>query len=49
MTAMMTSCSNEKNAPEAQIGVNAGPAGKPAPFKEPVIQAFARFSTVSAA
>ena len=36
MTAMMTSCSNEKNAPEAQIGVNAGPDGKPAPYKEPV-------------
>ena len=36
MTAMMTSCSNQKKAPEAQIGANAGPDGKPAPFREPV-------------
>jgi FtsP/CotA-like multicopper oxidase with cupredoxin domain len=32
----MTSCSGEKRAPAPQAGVNAGPDGKPAPFKEPV-------------
>ncbi len=36
MTALMTSCSGEKRAPAPQAGVNAGPDGKPAPFKEPV-------------
>ena len=36
MTAMMTSCSNQKKAPEVQIGANAGPDGKPAPYREPV-------------
>ena len=36
MTAMMTSCSNQKKAPEAQIGANAGPDGRPAPYREPV-------------
>ncbi len=36
MTMTMTSCSKEKTAPTPQAGVNAGPNGKPAPFKEPV-------------
>ena len=36
MTAMMTACSRENTAPAPQAGVNAGPDGKPAPFKEPV-------------
>ena len=36
MTAMMTACSTEKSAPAPQAGVNAGPDGKPAPFREPV-------------
>ena len=36
MTAMMTSCSGEKKAPQPQSGVNAGPDGKPAAFREPV-------------
>ncbi|MGH3674481.1 MAG: multicopper oxidase domain-containing protein [Mycobacterium sp.] len=35
MAAMMTACTSGK-APDAQVGVNAGPDGKPAPFKEPV-------------
>ena len=34
-TALIASCSSEK-APEAVVGVNAGPDGKPAPFGEPV-------------
>ena len=36
MTAMMTACGKEKSAPAPQAGVNAGPDGKPAPFREPV-------------
>ena len=36
MTAMMTACSTQKTAPAPQAGVNAGPDGKPAPFREPV-------------
>ena len=36
MTAMMTSCSGEKKAPQPRSGVNAGPDGKPAAFREPV-------------
>lgn len=36
MTAMMTACSREMTAPAPQAGVNAGPDGKPAPFREPV-------------
>lgn len=36
MTAMMTACSKQSSAPAPQAGVNAGPEGKPAPFKEPV-------------
>ena len=36
VTAMMTACSRENTAPAPQAGVNAGPDGKPAPFKEPV-------------
>ena len=33
---MMTACSREKAAPVPRAGVNAGPDGKPAPFREPV-------------
>ena len=36
MTAMMTACGKEKTAPAPQAGINAGPDGKPAPFREPV-------------
>jgi FtsP/CotA-like multicopper oxidase with cupredoxin domain len=36
MTAAMTACSRQNTAPVPQAGVNAGPDGKPAPFKEPV-------------
>ena len=36
MTAMMTACSKQNTAPAPQAGVNAGPDGKPAPFREPV-------------
>ena len=36
MIAAMTACSRDKEAPAPQAGVNAGPDGKPAPFKEPV-------------
>ena len=34
-TAITTSCSSD-NSQQPQAGVNAGPDGKPAPFKEPV-------------
>src|SRR4051812_49250344 len=34
MTMMSTACTSDAPAPQA--GVNAGPNGKPAPFKEPV-------------
>ncbi|HZA09471.1 multicopper oxidase domain-containing protein [Mycobacterium sp.] len=34
LTLMMTSCTSHK--PEASVGVNAGPNGKPAPYREPV-------------
>ncbi len=36
MTVAMTACSRQSTAPVPQAGVNAGPDGKPAPFKEPV-------------
>src|SRR5829696_6301638 len=36
MTVMTTACGKEKTAPAPQAGVNAGPDGKPAPFREPV-------------
>ena len=36
MTAMMTACGKEKTAPAPQAGINAGPDGKPEPFREPV-------------
>jgi len=36
MTAMMTACSKQNTAPAPQAGVNAGPDGAPAPFREPV-------------
>src|SRR6476659_6575591 len=36
MSVMTASCSGEKRAPAPQAGVNAGPDGKPAPFREPV-------------
>ena len=36
MTAMMTACSKQNTAPAPQAGVNAGPDGTPAPFREPV-------------
>ena len=37
MTAAMTAaCSRDETAPPPQAGVNAGPDGKPVPFKEPV-------------
>ena len=36
MTAMLTACSRDRTAPAPQAGVNAGPDGKPAPFREPV-------------
>ena len=34
--AMTTACSRDKETPAPQAGVNAGPDGKPAPFREPV-------------
>src|SRR4051812_39091490 len=36
VTAMVTACTKQNTAPAPQAGVNAGPAGKPAPFREPV-------------
>lgn len=37
LIAMLTACSGQqRGAPQPQAGVNAGPAGKPAPFREPV-------------
>jgi len=36
MIASMTACSRTREAPAPQAGVNAGPDGKPAPFREPV-------------
>ena len=36
MTAMTTACGKQNSVPAPQGGVNAGPDGKPAPFKEPV-------------
>ncbi|HKV20032.1 MAG TPA: copper oxidase, partial [Mycobacterium sp.] len=36
MTAVMTACSKQDGAPAPQAGVNAGPDGEPAPFREPV-------------
>ena len=37
MTAALTSaCSRDETAPAPEAGVNAGPDGKPAPFREPV-------------
>jgi FtsP/CotA-like multicopper oxidase with cupredoxin domain len=36
MTAMLTACSKHDSSPAPQAGVNAGPDGKPAPFREPV-------------
>src|SRR4051812_49409115 len=36
MTAMMTGCSKQNTAAAPQAGVNAGPDGTPAPFREPV-------------
>ena len=37
MTAIMAACSrSEKTAPAPAAGVNAGPDGNPAPFREPV-------------
>src|SRR5690242_15844867 len=36
MSVMTSACSKGKTAPAPQAGVNAGPDGKPAPFREPV-------------
>jgi FtsP/CotA-like multicopper oxidase with cupredoxin domain len=36
MTAMMAGCAKQNSAPAPQAGVNAGPDGKPASFREPV-------------
>ncbi len=36
MTAMMAACGKETTSPAPAAGVNAGPDGKPAPFREPV-------------
>jgi FtsP/CotA-like multicopper oxidase with cupredoxin domain len=36
VVSMLTSCSSSHQEPQAAIGQNAGPNGKPAPFKEPV-------------
>jgi FtsP/CotA-like multicopper oxidase with cupredoxin domain len=35
MTAMMTACTSDE-APQAQVGGNAGPNGSPVPYREPV-------------
>lgn len=36
LIAAATACSRDKEAPAPQAGVNAGPDGRPAPFREPV-------------
>ncbi|OBK75701.1 multicopper oxidase domain-containing protein, partial [Mycobacterium sp. 1274761.0] len=36
LVAVATACSKERTAPAPQAGVNAGPDGHPAPFREPV-------------